>query len=363
MDRSLVPLPWQGTCAQIPDKEYHWLKEFGDSAYASLYQDWTSTRRDLPIGSDLYIVSFHLEAINVNWLKRQSEILKSPIIVLADGKWYDHKIENVSFYTYYYWHRQIEKLLDWYPSPSTSLKNITKKASGICYRMNLNKAIITVALLTELGLDDSVVSFGDWIGEDLVNYQKTGWPKIDAAVDYYRKNLIGKKLDLDLPQEKQLNSTDTYFQDIASDYRIPAYQECAINFTNESFIYSLMHTDGKKYIHPGPFLTEKTFKCLVSGTAFIPTGQFETYHTLRSLGLKFDYGFDTSWDLDSGNLSRMTSIVELIGIFKTMDAQDIYLSTLESTQHNQSMMFGEFQKNCQSSNDFTKQAVLSDFTG
>lgn len=361
MHRSLVPSPWQGICSNIVDDEYAWLKEFGCKSYAALYQDWTSTQKDLPIGFDLYVVTFHVESVNLNWIKKQSDRLKVPIVVLSDGQWYDCKIKGATFYSYFYWHRQIDRLLEWYPNPNTATKRITKKASGICYRLNLNKALVVMSLLTSLGPDDSIVSFGDWIDEDLLAYQDTGWPKIDNTIKYFRDHHQGTRLELELPQKQLLNSLDTYYQDIASDYHIPAYENCALNFTNESFTHSLMHHPQGNYIHPGPLLTEKTFKCLVSATAFIPTGQFETYRTLEKLGLKFDYGLDISWDLDSGNLSRMTSVIDLIESLKNIDAQDIYLRTLTSTQHNQEMMFGEIQKRCRSMNDLTKQSVLADF--
>ena len=42
---------------------------------------------------------------------------------------------------------------------------------------------------------------------------------------------------------------------------------------------------------------------MLGATAFIPVGQFETYRTLETLGFRFDYDFDITWDLDSGNLS------------------------------------------------------------
>ncbi len=363
MHRSLVPPPYQGSCDKIIDDEYAWLADLGKNAYAALYQTWTSTQQDLPQGFELYVISFHVEAINLDWLQRQSKILQVPIVVLSDGRWYDLSIKGVKFYTYHYWHRQIDRLLEWYPDPNLNQKKVTKKASAICYRVGLNKAIITAALLENLIDDDRVIAFGDWIDSDLESYKPSGWTKIDHAVRYFRQNCQGKKIELDIPLSQKLNSLDTYYQDIASDYRISAYQDCALNFTNESFTYSLMHNSQGRYIHPGPMLTEKTLKCIVSGTAFIPTGQFETYHVLESLGLKFDYGFDTSWDRDPGNLSRLTSVIELIENLQDMDASTIYSLTQQSTQHNQSMIFGDFQKNCRTINDFTKQALLADFTG
>jgi hypothetical protein len=112
-----------------------------------------------------------------------------------------------------------------------------------------------------------------------------------------------------------------------------------------------MYKDSKEIILPGPHLTEKTFKCLLGGTAFIPVGQFDVYCTLSKLGLKFNYNIDISFDQDPGNLTRFVKIVNLIKTLGTMSAMDIYEATKESTEHNQHCVSGEeFFQNCEHSN-------------
>jgi hypothetical protein len=108
-----------------------------------------------------------------------------------------------------------------------------------------------------------------------------------------------------------------------------------------------MVEDGREIILPGPYLTEKTFKCLLGGTAFVPVGQFDTYATLTQLGLQFDYGLDLSFDQDPGNLTRLEKMVVLIQQLGTMSAQDIYQTTLDSTQHNRDCVInGDFGRAC-----------------
>jgi len=361
MHLTLVPTPWQGTCKNVIDEEFTWLQNLGDRSYCALYQNWTSTQQNLPIGYDLYVVSFYHEAINLEWVRQQSSLLDVPIIVLSDGNWYDQSIPNVHFYKYYYWHRQIEKLLEWYPLV-VKTKKITKKFSSLCYRVGLNKALVSAILLDKISDQDIEISFGNWTSDDVVEYKYTGWPKIDHYVKYFRDNLQGTQRSLDLSPEKLLNSIHTYQQLLASDYDIPAYQNTALNFTNESFFCSLMESNGLKYIHPGPFITEKTLKCLISGTAFISTGQFETYQSLGNLGLEFNYDFDLSWDQDPGNLSRLTAILDLIDALSHYRAQDLYDMTIDSTIYNQQQVInGTFDHLCRVHNNASRTRLLEKF--
>jgi hypothetical protein len=107
----------------------------------------------------------------------------------------------------------------------------------------------------------------------------------------------------------------------------------------------------EQYIWPGPFITEKTLKCLLGGTAFIPIGQFETYQTLQNLGLQFDYNFDTTWDLDPGNLSRAESIINLIDDLNQYSPTELASKTWDSSRHNQNYILnGDFCKHCQTIN-------------
>jgi hypothetical protein len=113
-----------------------------------------------------------------------------------------------------------------------------------------------------------------------------------------------------------------------------------------------MVEDGQEYIWPGPFITEKTLKCLLGATAFIPVGQFETYKTLTSLGLQFDYEFDITWDLDPGNLSRADSIIKLIDNLNEYTIDQLLTKTEQSTKYNQNHIVSDnFFNQCEQKNN------------
>jgi hypothetical protein len=124
-----------------------------------------------------------------------------------------------------------------------------------------------------------------------------------------------------------------------------------------------MRPDGKDpWIEPGPFLTEKTLKCLLSGTAFVANGQADTYSALSNLGLKFDYNFDLSWDKDIGNLSRLSSIIQLICWLKPYSAMEIFEMTKNSTEHNFDHVWsGEFYQECERHNFKSIEQIFSYF--
>ena len=315
-----------------------------------LHARWPSKESiDFPIGFNYYVVSFHLEHIDFDWIKRQTV---GPIIVLSDFNSYQESyLPNVYFYRWTVWHHAIKKIQSWHGSKFE--KNIKYKASAFCNRVTQSKVIMTTALAEYMGTADTLLSLSDWIEEKNVhNWQPTGQSVLDNLTEIFRSKYLGKKWSIDDFVQEQNDQRYT------SDPAHPAYQQSALHFTNESFHYSLMQADGKEIVIPGPQLTEKTFKCLLGATAFIPVGQFDTYRTLIELGLKFDYNLDISFDQDAGNLTRFVKTVDLIKKLGTMSAMDIYETTKESTQHNHDMVRGnEFFLNCERNNNNTLQQL------
>jgi hypothetical protein len=156
----------------------------------------------------------------------------------------------------------------------------------------------------------------------------------------FKDQWLGKKISL--PSDNNIDHS----------YRNSAYQTAALNFTMESYFYSFMDNGTRSYVEPGPFVTEKTWKCLLSRTAFIPVGQMHTYKWFRQLGLKFNYGeLDLDFDNEKGNLTRLEQIVNLIKSLQYWSAQDLYEMTLESTLHNHDLVTSQkFWDVCEQSN-------------
>jgi hypothetical protein len=338
----LAPLPVTGTPDTIPSfPGYEWIKKLPNKQiYFALFQRWPT--HNLPPGYDYYIVSFHLEAVDTAWLEKQQ--VTGPIIALADGQSYNFKIPNVHFLTFFYWHYQLKQMQEWFGIKEKI--NPRYKFSAVCNRISQSKVWITTKLL-EAAKESSLIVLNSWLEEKNVHgWQTTGNVKLDQLTQTFRDHYLGKEIkidDFDNATQNQQNITGNPWQ--------PLYQDCAIHFTNESFHYSGMVEGEKQYIHPGPFITEKTLKCLLGSTAFIPVGQFQTYCTLETLGMHFNYDFDTTWDLDPGNLSRAESIIELIDNLNQHTVEELVIKTQESNRYNQNhIISGKFFEQCQQEN-------------
>jgi len=360
----LVPDPWDGEAKDIKSLEFQWIKDIPGKVYTRLFQkfpSWTDKKNSppLPPGYDAYIVSFYLESIDLDYIKKCAEHISAPIFVLSDATVTNyHAPDNIIFVTYYYWHHQLELAMQWFPRQEIK-QSVTRKASAICNRITQSKMLITTALLEEFAPADRMIKLGTWMEEKNVHFrQPTGNKLLDDVADVFWKKYFGTTLEIDDFD----NSTQNYQQHTINPW-IPALQDVALHFTNETIAYSYMQPEGENpYIYPGPFLTEKTLKCLPAGTAFIAVGQSDTYTALENLGLKFDYNFDLSWDKDAGNLSRMASIIKLIQWLKPYSAMEIFEMTRLSTEHNFDHVWSRgFYQECQKFNTKSIEQIFSYF--
>jgi hypothetical protein len=359
MDIKCVPMPWYGPSTEIPFEEYQWLKNLHGKVFCRLFDQWPnrSENPDLPDAYDLYVVSFHLEPIDVEWIDTISSQTTKPIIVLGES--FDGLYpfaENVHAKNYVYWHRQIEKAQSWFQLEDRPMKAPALKTSALCHRVTLSKAIIVVALLENMP-NDCMVKLSTWIEHKNIDQKKLNVADLDGLIETFWHKYAGKEISIDNFEDIQ-NANQSY----TMNPWVPYLQNVAIHFTNETFNYSLMHDGKREVILPGPFLTEKTLKCLLAGKSFIPVGQYNTYSSLKQLGLEFDYPFDITWDADPGNLSRLKSIVDLIKWFKNYTADEIHQMVSTSSQHNLDHVWsGNFSRRCHEINQRTIFGLLSQF--
>lgn len=331
---------------------YHLLGqiEWPDKTYFHLHGQWNAPY-NLPQGYNLYVLSWHMEQVDFDWLKKQE--IDAPILVLTDLKSYDSTMwpKNVIPIRWLYWHYALDQMIKLFGVEFH--KDIKYKFSAFCNRITQSKMFISTALLENIDRADILIKIGTWIEEKNVHqWQPTGNAVLDNLTNIFQKKYLGHEITMDDFRDNQ-----NYQQFTANPDHI-AYQQAALHFTNESFHYSLMHDGDIKYINPGPHLTEKTFKCLLGGTAFIPVGQFDVYRTLGDLGLRFDYGIDLSFDNDPGNLTRLEKTVKLIDRLQKFTASEIYAMTEQSTLHNQAhVASGSFFDLCEKINISTLDSM------
>lgn len=330
---------------KITEEILYWYPWIGDlknkNTYLYLQAGWKSNG-DLPdsppSGYDYYITSG--DSLMYKLPYKISKSVNGKIVHLISSMLMDVvNTDQITFIPYNHAHRRIARI----PRPVEIVKDIKYKASALTNRITQSKIIIFSALTSLLGEQDFVGSLNHAhaLLKNVHNWEMSG----NAVCDKHTKSFIDNWSDktIKLPNDDQIEGS----------YNNPAYLNSALNFTQESYHYSYMtDSSGNGFIEPGPFITEKTWKCLVSKTAFIPVGQMYSYHWLKTLGLQFNYGeLNLEFDNDAGNLTRLEKIVTLIDSLSTWSAMDLYEMTKESTDYNYNYVRSDnFWNHCEQSN-------------
>ena len=344
-------------------RELDWLADLPRDTYFAINPSLPSTWHkpiDLPLGHSLYVITFHQERFDSDWISEQvTRITDAPVIILSDGSIYNFAVpSNVHFYTFHSWHHHMDLIMTMFPERQVR-NNVKYKASTICNRVTQSKMLTFTALIEYLERSDILVKLSDWIEEKNVhNWQSTGNAALDELTKIFKTRYQGTTIEIDAFSNARDN-----LQTVTSNPWQPVLMESAVHFVGESYHYSLMQTDGRETIMPGPALSEKTFKCLVAGTPFVPVAQFECYKHLADLGLQFDYGdIDLSWDLDPGNLTRLAGLVKMIQSLKQYSIDDIMGMTKRSSEHNTDHIWSRaFDKLCRDHNEIIANEILDKF--
>jgi hypothetical protein len=319
---------------------YPWIEDLRHkNIYLALNLQWKldGSYPDAPPPGYEYYIS-HGDSLMFGWPEYVIDKIDGKIIHLTGAIMPDlFNTDRIQYVSYNSAHRRIQGIVHY-----DVVKHIQHKASALVNRVSQSKAIVFAALMSFLDKKDCVVSLRHNLRMEhhVHQWQLTGNEVCDCYTTMFKDLWAEEKIHL--PCDDGL----------AHSYNNSAYQTAALNFTMESYHYSGMTNGTRIYVEPGPFVTEKTWKCLLSRTAFIPVGQAYTYQWLQQLGLKFDYGdLNLDFDLDAGNLTRLEKIVKLIESLRHWSAEDLYEMTLESTQHNHDLVTSQkFWDTCEESN-------------
>lgn len=344
-----TPDVWQGVPQDFPyTSEYPWVAHLpaNKKIYCAFWMHWHKLF-DLPPGYDHYLVSYHTENVNLDWLHRQVELGRSNIVVLFPAHSYDLQIPGVEFLSYIDWDLDLEKMISWWGIPNLH-DHRPYKFSAVCNRISQSKVWITTKLL-ETAPSDSIIILSDWVEDKNVHgWTECGDPVLDDLSRVFRERWLGTVMSDGFDQS---NNNQRWNSDPWQIF----YTQSAVHLTNGSFHYShMIDSAGNAYTYPGPDIDEKTLKALLSGVGMIPCAQFEIYKTLRELGLSFDYPFDTGWDSDPGNITRFRSIVDLIDDLNDHSAAELWYMVKPSSLHNREYIVkGGFHAACRAHNKQT----------
>jgi len=319
---------------------YPWIADLRHkNIYLALGLDWKAdgSYPDVPpLGYEYYIS--HGDTLMFGWPEHVIGQIDGKMIHLTGALMPDSfDTDRIRYVPYNSAHKRIQGIVC-----QEIIKNIQHKTSALVNRVSQSKAVIFAALKNILDEKDCVVSLNHKLKMDhhVHGWQLTSHEVCDYYTTLFKDHWLDKKINL--PNDDGIDHS----------YNNSAYQTAALNFTMESYHYSAMTNGTRTYVEPGPFVTEKTWKCLLSRTAFVPVGQAYTYRWFRQLGLKFDYGeLDLDFDDDAGNLTRLEKIVKLIKSLRDWSAEDLYEMTLDSTQHNYDLVTSQkFWDTCEESN-------------
>ena len=329
---------------------YPWIADLKNkNTWLALAQGWkpNDSFPDIPpLGYEYYIVSG--DSLMFGFAEKIAQSVGGKVIQLS-GPLIESEFTTdlVRYVPYTADHYRLARM----PTKWSINKNIMYKASALTNRITQSKAIIFSALTSLLNEQDFIGSLNHAhaLLKNVHNWEMSG----NTVCDCYTKNFITNWLDknITLPNDDRTEGS----------YNNPAYQNSALNFTQESYHYSYMTNNNKHYIEPGPFLTEKTWKCVLSKTAFIPVGQMHSYKWLQQMGMKFNYGpLDLSFDNDPGNLTRLEKIISLIESLNQWSAHELFDMTRDSCEYNyEHVINGNFWKNCEEYNQSTNKLLTT----
>jgi len=250
------------------------------------------------------------------------------------------------------WHKNLELMKKLWGVVEPKFDNKKYKFSAVCNRVEQFKIFIITKLLEECN-NNSLLVLNNWIEDENVNYwlPLSDNEKLNSLTNTFRKKYLNTVIKDSFGHQMIKNS-----QKYNSNPYQPMYVDTAVHFSLQNFSLSQF----ENFTHPGPEIDEKIFKCLLSGTAFIPCGQFQIIHSLKTLGFTFDYEIiDLTFDNLIPEDERFSEICNQIDNIKDLSIADLIYDTKKSTIENWKYIIkGGFFSECEKINKITEEKIL-----
>ena len=284
---------------------------------------------EFPQNLDTYVFHFGTEYVDWRWLNLVCKRFpNSQIILISPYNTSLYAEPNLMLIQFNFW----PTILKWYQEenvvPEVHHYEKTKKISSLGNRISQFRAYVCAYLHQTWCQENYLISWRGVLGkpEDLYLLNLTGNTKLDPVIDYLKSTFFDLRISPD--KDFKNNPLNNLFYDWS------AYNDCVINCSNESVNNSFQQTPHGSHIVPGPYFTEKTWKCMLSGTALLPVGQYKSYEYLSNQGFKFEYPWDCGFDQLPGDIDRISAILNCLDQIKDMSLEFLKSSTVESNQHN-----------------------------
>jgi len=360
--------PLRETCIDADISKLHvnnrllygnWLHNLNKGkTFFGLNYNWPdSMASDPTIGThyDTYVFSWHLEQWDNDWLEKFClEHPSQQIVVIGEFPLSSsyQKFPNLKGLVFHCWDLYVPFILNSFGENYSFPATRQYRVSSLCNKPSFTKIFVTAHLLKNYyPRDDLLLS---WNINKLQQFCSsinflgtTGRPRLDDLVEYYQHNMKELTISTDIFDDSPYSHTN---------FTHAAYTNSLINLTNETFVQNQKFST----VNPGPYFSEKTWKCLLAGTSLVPVGQPGTYKQLNEFGFDTNYPWPKDFDSVIGDVDRIESL------FKTIDwvlgdqcldhvdkLQEINLNNYE---HIRSALFLELikQKNYDSLVDFLK---------
>lgn len=284
---------------------------------------------ELPANYQRYFISFHTEYMDIPWILEQARrVYPAPILLVTDYDIEKNPVwtENITVIKYITLHKQLDRAIKDI-GMATEIKTPKYKISSLSYRITQYKKFVTAYLLQHFDHNNMILTYHNSIGKlDDHHGYPDGYPYLDQlGLASLAKTLINFEDDTE-----SINISPV----LNASWQIAPFLDGWINLTNESWHYSRTILDDQNFYYPGPYLTEKTFKPLLAGRPFLAVGQCNTYKTLKDLGLSVDFGFDISYDTDSGDLTRIKGIFSAIDYIQNTNLDQLFQSGIDAVRYN-----------------------------
>lgn len=271
---------------------------------------------------------------------------------------------NATFIEYRFYYLELAQMIENINFiPSVKNKKIKYKFSSLSFKERELRAIITAQLLT-FAKDQSLISYHAEVNysdnssinenQQLIDHNKIHHDMVVNA----KNSEEFKTLDWSfLLQPLKVDNFDRDSNNLLSnvfDVSNPAYSNSLINFSNETFSLGVEENFGVEFIRPSPYISEKTWKPLLSGCILINVAQPNVYKFLnQKYHLSFNYNIDLSYDNEIYEYERMQKIQDLILILRENPIENLIEENIDCCKNIQGTrlsdgyieQFKEFNKN------------------
>ena len=280
----------------------------------------------MPDDCDTIVISWHLENWDHEWLHSIcNKYADRQIIIISE---FDAVLPypNVKVLRYHCWDLVTQSMINEFEQDYQPKKKRPWLASSLVLKPSFFKCLITAHLCKHhRGNKNLVLSWNasDRYCESISRLQlPLGNEKLEKLRQFYLDHLVKRHIPLDAVHKyhpwQHWNFTNV------------GYQDAWVNFTNETYSPSLV--SGQTM--PGPYISEKTWKPLLAGTAMIPIGMPGTYKHLEKFGFQFEYPWSKEFDNVVGDLDRMALVLDQVDWLLQSDMSDIVDATQDSCNYN-----------------------------